>query len=519
MTKKTLILVFSICLLFLNTLDIFSQKKENLGDNVNTEFDELGPVISQDGKILYFIRSEFVPGKGIVQEAWYSDLDITGYCNKAKKLILPFTRDPDTKFQILSITADGSIILAAQNKKDSANIINGLYLSYKYLDGWETPEKLNILIFENFIAKSKTWGVHLAKNGKILFIYKSISSDTAFSEIFVSFLKNDTLWSEPVKLSETVNRRSGIQGNFAPFLAPDEVTMFFSSDRKGGYGLADIYLCKRLDNSWLKWSEPINLGPIVNSDEWESYFSISPDGKYSYFVSGDGSIGENDIFRMQLNPSFLPKPVVVLTGKVTDIKNSEKIPADITFESMTDVTQKYYAKFNPDKKRFRLVVPGGKKYKFKFSSQGYNNNTGFVDYSSVNGYKEIKFDVSLKVKTVVEVTEEPEIITLENIYFDFGKSDVKTESYPELDKILRLMSENPGIKIEIDAHTDNVGSDDYNLKLSQARAESVLNYLVSNGIFVSRLKAKGYGSSKPVADNNSEQGRQKNRRVEFKISK
>lgn len=519
MTKRTLILVFSIFLLILNTCNIYSQKKENLGENVNTEFDELGPVISQDGKILYFIRSEFRPGKGFVQEAWYSDLDITGYCSAAKKFNLTFPNYPDTKFQIVSITADGSVILAAQNKKDTMNIINGLYLSYKYLDGWEEPEKLRINNFENFISSSNTWGVHLAKNGKILFIYKNISRDTLFNEIFVSFLKNDTLWSEPVKLCENINRKSGTQGNFAPFLAPDEVTMFFSSDRKGGYGSADIYLSQRQDNSWLKWSEPINLGPLVNSDGWESYFSISPDGKHSYFVSGDESIGMNDIFRMQLNPSFLPKPIVVITGRVTDIRNSEPIAADIIFESISDVTQKYYAKYNPGKKRFRLVVPGGKKYKFKFTSPGFNNNAGFVDYSSVNGYKEIKFDVGLKLKTVVEVPEEPEVITLENVYFDFGKSDVKKESYPELDKIVRLMSENTGIKIEIDAHTDNVGSDDFNLKLSQARAESVLNYLVSNGIYLNRLTAKGYGSTKPLADNNTEQGRQKNRRVEFKISK
>jgi OmpA-OmpF porin, OOP family len=519
MNIKTLILLSVFCISFFYTNNSFSQKKENLGENVNTEFDELGPVISQDGKILYFIRSGFKPGKGIVQESWYSDIDAYGYCSKAKKLNLPFKHDINTKCQVVSITSDGSVILAAINKKDTLNQINGLYLAYKYSDGWDTPVKLNITNFESFVSNTNTWGVHLAKNGKVLFFYKSISKDTAFSEIFVSFLKNDTLWTEPVKISETVNRHSGIQGNFAPYLAPDEVTLFFASDRKGGYGSADIYMCKRLDNSWLRWSEPMNLGELVNSDGWEGYFLISPDGKYGYFVSSDDAVGDNDIFRMQFNPSFLPKPIVVLTGIVTDIKNSELIPAEITFESVTDKTQKYYAKFNPDKKKFRLVVSGGKKYKFKFSSPGYDNNIGFVDYTSVTGYKEIKFSVGLKTKTVVEVAEEPEIITLENVYFDFGKSDVKSESYPELDKIVRLMFDNPGIQIEISAHTDNVGTDDYNLKLSQARAESVLNYIVSNGIPINRLTAKGFGSSKPVADNNTEQGRQKNRRVEFKIFK
>lgn len=519
MTYKTLILLFIFCIFFFYTDNIYSQKKENLGENVNTEIDELGPVISQDGKVLYFIRSHFKPGKGFIQEAWYSDMDAYGYCSKAKKLKLPFNHNLDTKYQIVSITSDGSVILAAINKKDTSNQINGLYLAYRYTNGWDEPEKLNISDFENFISNTNTWGVHLARNGKVLFIYKSVSKDTAFSEIYVSFLKNDTLWTEPAKLNETVNKKSGVQGNFSPFLAPDEVTLFFASDRKGGFGKSDIYMSKRLDNSWLRWSEPINLGELVNSDEWEGYFLISPDGKYSYFVSGDDAIGENDIFRMELNPRFLPKPVVVLTGKVTDIKNSEPIPADITFEYVTDKTQKYYTKFNPDKNKFRLVVPGGKKYKFKISSQGYNSNIGFVDYTSVTGYKEIKFDIALKIKTIVELPEEPEVITLENVYFDFGKSDIKSESYPELDKIVRLLFDNPGIQIEISAHTDNVGSDEYNLKLSQARAESVLNYIVANGIPINRLTAKGFGSSKPVADNNTEQGRQKNRRVEFKIIK
>lgn len=519
MTNKTLILLFIFCISFFYTDNSYSQKKENLGENVNTEIDELGPVISQDGKVLYFIRSQFKPGKGIVQEAWYSDMDALGYCNEAKKLNLPFNHNPATKYQIVSITSDGSAILAAINKKDTANAINGLYLAYRYIDGWDTPEKINITNFENFVSNTNTWGVHLAKNGKVLFFYKSISKDTAFSEIFVSFLKNDTLWTEPVKISETVNRKSGIQGNFAPYLAPDEVTLFFASDRKGGLGSSDIYLCKRLDNSWLNWSEPMNLGELVNSDGWEGYFLISPDGKYGYYVSSDDAIGDNDIFRFKLNPSFLPKPIVVLTGKVTDLKTSELIPTEITFESVTDRTQKYYAKFIPDKKKFRFIIPGGKKYKFKFSSHGYDNYIGFVDYTSVTGYKEIKFNVGLKIKTAVEVAEEPEIITLENVYFDFGKSDVKSESYAELDKIVRLMFENPGIQIEISAHTDNVGTDDYNMKLSQARAESVLNYFVTNGIPMNRLTAKGFGSSKPVADNNTEQGRQKNRRVEFKIFK
>jgi OmpA-OmpF porin, OOP family len=519
MNIKTLILLFIFCISFFYTGNSYSQKKENLGENVNTEFDELGPVISQDGKVLYFIRSEFKPGKGIVQEAWYSDMDVYGYCSKARKLNLPFNHNKDTKYHIVSITSDGSVILAAINKKDTMNRINGLYMAYRYTDGWDEPEKLNITNFGEFISNTNTWGVHLAKNGRVLFIYKSISKDTTYSEIFVSFLKNDSVWTEPTKLNETVNKRSGVQGNFSPFLAPDEVTLFFASDRKGGFGKSDIYMCKRLDNSWLKWTEPINLGELVNSDGWEGYFLISPDGKYGYFVSSDDAIGDNDIFRYKFNTSFLPKPIVVLTGKVTDLKNSELILADIMFESVADKTQKYYAKFHPDKKKFRLVVPGGKKYKFKFSSPGYDNNMGLVDYTSVTGYKEIKFNIGLKVKTVVEVVEEPEIITLENVYFDFGKSDVKPESYPELDKIVRLMFDNPGIQIEISAHTDNVGTDDYNMRLSQARAESVLNYFVENGIPVNRLSAKGYGSTKPIADNNTEQGRQKNRRVEFKIIK
>jgi len=519
MAKKTLILLlFLIVSLVLNS-DSYSQKKENLGENVNTEIDELGPVISQDGKTLYFIRSQFKPGKGFVQEEWYSDIDITGYCNTAKKLKLPVLNIPETKSQVVSITADGSVILAAINEKDTMNKINGLYFTHKYNEGWDEPEKLNITNFENFIGDSKTWGVHLAENGKILFLYKCISKDNPFNEIFISFLKNDTIWSEPVKISDNVNKKSGVQGNFSPFLAPDDVTMFFSSDRAGGFGSSDIYMCKRLDNSWLRWSDPINLGELVNSDEWEGYFMISPDGKYGYFVTSDKSIGQNDIFRFKFEPSFLPKPIVVITGKITDIKTSRSIPADLTFELATDKIHKYYAKFNPDKKKFRLVVPGGKKYKFKVSSNGYNNNAGFVDYTSVTGYKEIKFDVALKEKTATEVVEEPEIITLDNIYFDFGKSDIKKESYPELDKIVKLLFDNSGIKIEISAHTDNVGSDDYNLKLSQARAESVLNYLVMNGIQGNRLTAKGFGSSKPIADNGTEQGRQKNRRVEFKIIK
>ena len=212
--------------------------------------------------------SAFRPGKGIVQEAWYSDIDAYGYCSKAKKLKLPFNHSSDTKCQIVSITSDGSVILAAVNKKDTMNKINGLYLAYKYSDGWDTPVKINITNFEEFISNTNTWGVHLAKNGRVLFIYKSISKESAFSEIFVSFLKNDTLWTEPVKVNETVNKKSGVQGNFAPFLAPDEVTLFFASDRKGGFGKADIYIKKfTFKNDY--WVRPLESEKPNNSEKVE----------------------------------------------------------------------------------------------------------------------------------------------------------------------------------------------------------------------------------------------------------
>ncbi|SEH05506.1 putative lipoprotein YiaD precursor [Candidatus Venteria ishoeyi] len=354
-------------------------------------------------------------------------------------------------------------------------------------------------------------GAYLSNDGQTILMYFSENISGNLCDIYFSQLRKAGDWSKPKSVGKVINGKN--TDEVSPFLASDGKTLYFSSNRSGGFGSYDIYMSRRLDDSWKKWSEPKNLGELINTSGWEAYYSLDASGKYAYMVSTNDSYGLEDIVRIPLIEEAQPDPVVLINGKVFDSKTGKGIAAEIRYEELGHEEVSGVARTNPEDGSFKIILPYGKRYSFSANVDGYFPVSENIDLMQVEKYKEILKDLQL---VPIEVGH---TIRLNNIFFDFGKAELRPESFPELNKVAKLMRENPDMEIEVSGYTDNVGSDSFNLKLSTNRTEEVKKYLVSKKINKNRIIAKGYGKENPVTSNETEEGQQQNRRVEFTILK
>jgi outer membrane protein OmpA-like peptidoglycan-associated protein len=272
-------------------------------------------------------------------------------------------------------------------------------------------------------------------------------------------------------------------------------------------------MSKRLDESWTKWSEPENLGPEINTDDFDAYFTIPASGKYAYVGSAKNSLGKLDIFEMKLSEELKPEPVVMIYGKVLNGKTKVPIEANISYSDLNTGKEAGIASSNPVDGSYKIILPAGQAYSFHASKKDFVSVSDNIDLKKETDYKEIERNLYL-----VPIEEGVDVL-LNNIFFENNKADILPSSYPEMDRLVDILNAHPDMKIEISGHTDNAGAHEDNVKLTQARSESVTKYLVGKGINKDRLITKGYGGSKPVETNDHEAGRAKNRRMEFKILK
>jgi len=491
-------------------------KIENLGFRVNSELPELRPTISPDGKRLFFIcqdHPENTKYRSVSnsQDIWYSEKDSNGKWQDAIHMGYPLnTMQYNAVFWV---SPDNNRILIRGAFIDGAFDGKGVSMCRRMKNGnWSQPNMLQIRNYYKYDRGLES-GASMLNDGKTLLLYMTPVEQGSQYDIFVCFLQGDGTWSEPKSLGKKIDLPD--YDERTPYMASDGVTMYFSSNRPGGLGNNDIYMTKRLDNSWTKWSDPVNLGSPINTPDWDAFFTLDAGGEYAYLTTNLNTLGESDIVQVRLLEREKPNPVVLVDGNVYNQKTKEPLSASLIYETLPDGNEVGNGVSSPVDGSFKIVLPYDKNYSIRASADKFFAVSENLNLDSLikAGYKVIHKDLYL---VPIEIGA---VVRLNNVFFDFDKWDLRPESYVELDRVVKLLQENPSISIEMSAHTDSYGSDDYNMKLSDNRAKSVREYILSKGISQDRITSKGYGETMPVATNETDEGRQMNRRVEFKILK
>lgn len=551
--------------------------------NVNTFRHEAAPVVSPDGNTLYFFvqdHPENTLGKVDTQDIWFSKKDENGEWSKAEHLRSPFNIHPSN--QVFTVFDDGSLFIRggkSKGEKGFSLVING------------SLRELDVKDFKN-MNKGRFYGASMSADKKHIILYFSEKAGSALSDLYESHQLSDFTYSRPEKL-----KLSTATDEVGPFIGPDQKTLYFGSARQapGRQGGVDIYRSTRLDDTWMNWSEPINMGKPINTAALDFYFTIDRNGNVftsrankalegaqldlytlvpkTFSVTVIGTVlnektqdplqadvilsvkdkepikqkatatGEfknkfPEIQEFKVNASlegFMPKeqsfkvpfinsdttivvelalrPVakkLLVTGNVYDKKTDQLIPAKLDISLKSDKRTSF--KVEAARGSYEKEVPKTGWYMITASAGGYLNATDSVELESEDRSPALR-DIYL-VPIEIGVT-----VRLKNIYFDFDKTTLKKESYPELNKVVDFLKQNATVEIEIAGHTDNKGSDEYNETLSQGRSQAVVDYLISQGVDSYRLTAHGYGEAKPIDTNDTEVGRANNRRVEFTVVK
>lgn len=491
---------------------------EALDQNVNSEYNELNPLLSPDGKTLYFSRRnhpENVGGPDDKEDIWYSQLDSTGQWSLAKNIGAPLNNaEPNFVNSIQSVTPDGrtAVMVLGNRYLENGKMQAGVSISSNVGGSWSTPIALEITNDYNFHEKANYF---LTNSRRALLMSVEREDSYGDRDLYVSFMNDDSVWSEPKNLGDVINTASE---ESAPFLAADDKTLYFSSNGFSGYGMNDIYASQRLDDTWTNWSDPENLGPEINSPLEDLFFNIPASSEYAYYSRGV-SESNTDIFRVRLPIIRSMEPWVIVKGKIVDARTGKGVGARIIYERLPDGIELGAAESNPETGEYEIRLPGGSLYGVRAEAIDKISENQNLDLRNV-ARDQIIENKNFELDPInLSAVEDNVTITLNNIFFDFDQATLKQESYPELNRIISLMNERTQMQIEIAGHADATGPEAYNLKLSQRRASAVATYLTSKGIVQSRIAVVFHGEKKPVASNSTPDGRRRNRRVEFKILK
>jgi OOP family OmpA-OmpF porin len=485
---------------------------ENLGAGVNTSSDELFPIIAPNGKTLYFCRKNYPNNYGAdkFEDIWYAEQEEDStthqlFWGTAKNIGQPLNNQHPNF--LCGILPDGNTMLVGNVYLPNGGVRGGISMSYRTTEGWSQPVRQQIMDYQ---VNKDVVNYSLAPDGKTLLMALDRNTSIGGMDLFVSFLQPSGKWSPPLNLGYDVNTPGD---ETTVFLASDGITLYFSSDGHNGYGNNDIFMTRRTDSTWQHWTEPQNLGPSINTSDWDAYFSLPASGEFAYFVSYKDTFGKGDIYRIAIPDALRPRPVTLMSGRVVDARTKKPIGAIIRYESLTTGREIGIARSDSLTGAYTISLPVGELYGFRAEADQYISINENIDLRNLQKYQEVKRDLRL-VKL-----EKGQSVLVNNIFFDTGKWDLRPESDPELKRIADVLLRNPSMSITIAGYTDNVGAKKANLDLSQKRAQAVFTYFVQLGIEQKRLLAKGFGAEKPATSNKSEEGRQQNRRVEFIIDK
>ena len=536
-----LILLFSALFPLFGVSQIYVEK---LDDKINTEeFDELGPVLN--GNQLFFtkvaspdyeksvqkstlksLKSIFsqISGKRVDdiansdfnQDIWVAQLDPAGKTEELMHPSVPLNNAYPNS--VCSYFMKENALIVLNQFYDDGSISEG-FSKVLIRDGsYQKPTPLKVHEYEDF---GTNVNMSMSEDGQHLFISMKGEGSQEGNDLYVSLKIGDNFWSKPQKISGSVN---SAYNESSPFITPDKKTLIFSSDRPGGKGKQDLYICSRLDYSYKNWSEPVSLEYPINSEHDEYLAALTDDKQFLYFSSNrDGS---SDIFRVDMNrPEMLPEELTLYL-KIINAETGEVTRGEVQWKSQYD--EEYEGFFRTYTGEFELVLKKNEPFVFQVDKRGFASEK--VEISPwdlvVNNITRKEIEIYIHPGEKIKEKKEYEFpfgtkrkFTMDEIFFAKGSDAVLPSSNKEMDRLAKVLTENENLSILIEGHTDNVGDKQALKDLSLKRAKAIKSYLVLSGIEESRIDVIGYGDEKALNANETEREREKNRRVEIRIIK
>lgn len=504
---------------------------DNIGNVVNGSYPEYTPIITADESEMYFTSRRNTStgaspdGGNDYMEDIYRTTYVAGNWTPPINLGKPINSDDHDATAGLSPDGQKLYVYRYTNHGD-------IYECQLKGTVWTEPERMN----KNINSDGHESSVSLSFDGKKLYYISDKDGGIGNRDIWISTMDVKGKWGPSTNIGAPINTIYGEEG---VFIHPDGKTIYFSSQGHNTMGGYDIFKSELKDG---KWTEPENLGWPINGPDDDVFFVISANGKHGYYAStkADGQ-GEKDIYKITFLGPDKPlamssednllaglaqpvknvealQPVAVKTANVTILKGTvtDKVshaPLGARIEIVDNTLNQTIATFNANSStgKYLVSLPSGKNYGIYVKMDGYLFHSENFDIPTIATYQEVTKDIEME-KIAVGST-----IVLRNVFFDYAKATLKPESSQELDLLVKILTENPTIRIELSGHTDSRGTEEGNQKLSEARAKSCVDYLVAHGIKLDRLEFKGYGELRPIDTNETEAGMANNRRTEFKI--
>lgn len=472
----------------------------NLGPAINTKYHEYFPALTADGATMIFSRvidknEDFYISQKDKSGQWGTSVPMSDVIN---------TKNYNEGAQ--SLSPDGMYLyFTGCNRPDSFGSCD-IYVSHKNGKTWDPPFNLGAEVNSNCWDSQPA----ISPDGSTLYFSSNRPGGFGGYDIWKTNLKDDGTWTKPENMGAEINTE---YDENTPYIHPDGHTLYFSSDGWPGFGNKDIFFSRLGSNQ--KWNKPVNIGYPINTFNEETGLIVTPDGQEGLFSSNlkDG-FGDLDLYKFKMPASAKPQRITYVKGIVMDKETCSPLESTVLVVDLKSKKKQYYDYTSKETGTFLAVMPIGSSYALNVSADGYLFYSEHFELNdSLKGTKPVELIVYLeKIKPGLN-------ITLKNIFFATNKYELLPSSITELATLVELMRQNPELCIEIQGFTDDVGNENQNLELSKNRAKSVYDYLISNDIKRERLDYKGFGETMPLGSNATEEGRQKNRRTSFVITK
>lgn len=476
-------------------------EKIQVGENISSkDCFEFNPKLTPDGKKLYFVKE---CKDHTDQDIWYSEMDENKQWGPAQKAAEPLNNKGHNF--VASISLDGRfMILGNTYNADGTSAGDGVSIVHKKEDGsWDQPQSIKIPDLKNINDHANFF---MSADEKVIIMALEDNLSAGGLDLYASFY--DTylkIWSPPMNLGTTINT---VTAEDYPYLSPDGKTLYFSSKGYIGFGGHDIYVSKRLDDTWKNWSKPQNLGGMVNSKADDKGFAITSSGDHAYYntVNFGSDLHHMDIFKINLPKSLAQQPQILVSGMIKDTSGAILQGTIKVINSKGEVINE--ARTNPKTGKYMMSAIHGENFEITAEVPKY-----FINKSTINLTEELKNLEMTKDFKLIAYLDSGYTTVLQNSIFETNLLKLKDSEKQKLDVIIENLIQQPNTQFEIGGHTDNAGKPDKKNMLALAKTKVVSDYFVSKGIRDSRIKLKSYADTKPVAENKTPQGRAKNNRI------